>query len=229
MTPGVRAAAARCPTGADVGVPRARGYALTIVVLLVVAAVPVTAQNVRPEPPGPFVIDVRGATAGLPQAFGFYPPLPQETLVPARGFGVDVGAHVYIWRLGPARVGAGANLFQIRGTTDVGTSATARLIAPQISFNFGTSEGWSYVSGGVGTAQIEGRFSGGTLEEASAQDTGVTMAMNLGAGARWFFMPRLAVGFDLRLHRISPRDATTARPGTPGTMVFSASAGLSVK
>lgn len=196
--------------------------------MLVVPGGQAAAQGLTPAPPGPFVIDVRGATIGLPEAFGFYPVLPEGTLVPARGFGIDVGAHVYFGRLGPARLGGGASLIQVRGTTAGSTSASARFIAPQVSFNFGTSEGWSYVSAGVGTAQLEGRFTG-DLDTPATQNTGVTMATNVGGGARWFFTSHLAVGFDLRLHSIAARDATTARPGTPRTTVFSASVGLSVK
>jgi hypothetical protein len=192
------------------------------------SATPAVAQSVRPAPPGPFVIDVRGATSGLPEAFGFYPTLPEGTLVPARGFGIDVGAHVYFGRLGPGRIGAGANFVQVRGTA-VTTSATARFIAPQVSINFGTSEGWSYISGGVGTAQIEGRVNGDTIDSASTQNTGVTMATNFGGGARWFFTSHVAVGFDIRLHSIAARDATTLLPGTPRTTVFAAAVGLSVK
>jgi hypothetical protein len=201
---------------------------LAAVALLTCGRGNAAAQGVRPAPPGPYVIDVRGATMGLPQAFGFYPALPDETLVPARGFGIDVGAHIYVARLGPSRVGVGANLIQVRGSTP-GISASARLIAPQVSFNFGTSEGWSYLSGGVGTAEIEGTYGGSVLDAETTRDSGITMATNFGGGARWFFTPRLAVGFDLRLHRVSAREATEARPGTPGTMVVAAAVGLSVK
>lgn len=201
---------------------------LVALIALVCHSTPATAQGIRSAPPGPFVIDVRGATMGLPQAFGFYPALPDETLVPARGFGIDVGVHVYVAELGPSRVGVGVNLVQVRGET-AGVSASARMIAPQVSFNFGTSEGWSYISGGVGTGQIEGTYGGNTLDAEASRSSGITLATNVGGGARWFFTPRLAVGFDLRLHRLAMREATTDRPGTPGSMVFAASVGLSVK
>jgi hypothetical protein len=44
---------------------------------------------------GKKALDVRGATSGIPAAPGLYPSLGSTFTVPARGFGFDVGAHVY--------------------------------------------------------------------------------------------------------------------------------------
>ena len=117
------------------------------------------AQTLAPGPPGPFVIDVRGATSGIPSGPGLYPTLAEEARVPVRGFGGDLGGHVYPLKLGPARLGIGVNLIYVRGTS-VDTHATVRIIDPQISFNFGTANGWSYLSAGLGTAHVNAGRSG---------------------------------------------------------------------
>jgi hypothetical protein len=166
---------------------------------------------------------------GLPEEGEFYPPLPSGALIPARGFGLEAGAHVYLGRrLGPARLGVGASFAYIRGATD-DTSASARLLAPQLSFNFGTSEGWSYLSGGAGVADITGRVSGMEEAEVTATRSGFVLDLNVGGGARWFITRHVAVGFDLRLHRLGSGRAEEGVAGTPSTMLLLASAGLSLK
>jgi Outer membrane protein beta-barrel domain len=170
------------------------------------------AQSLTPGPPGPFyVLDLRGTTSGIPASPGLYPGLGDEVVVPARGFGFDVGGHVYLLNLGPARLGLGVNIIQVRGTaTDA--NATFRTVAPQLSFNFGTSDGWSYLSLGAGTARV------------NALETGSSSAINAGGGARWFVTRHIAVGFDIRLHRIAA-DGDTMGQSTQ----LSASVGFSVK
>lgn len=184
------------------------------------------AQGLVREPPGPYVVDLRGTTIGVPQSAGFYPALPEGTLVPARGFGVEAGGHVYLMPVGPGRLGVGASVIEARATAD-DVSARTRMLAPQVSINFGTSLGWSYISGGVGVAQIRGRS-----DEATDGDTtagGTRMAVNLGGGARWFFTPRLAIGFDLRLHRIGAGGSDAIAAGTPASFLGSAAVGFSVR
>jgi hypothetical protein len=172
------------------------------------------------------VVDVRGATGGIPSEAAFYPPLPGDTLVPARGFGFDAGAHVYGSTIGPARLGYGANVLVVRATQTV-TSAVARLVAPQVSFNFGGPRGWSYVSGGVGVATISGRLAGPAGLIDLEQDSGALMAFNVGAGARWFFLSRMAFTFDLRFHRYGSGGEGDVR--TPPGTVGSASVGVSFR
>jgi hypothetical protein len=171
----------------------------------------VEAQGLTPGKPGPFVIDVRGVTSGIPASPGLYPDLGDQFVVPARGFGFDVGAHIYLFSLGPARLGIGANYIEVRGTaTDA--DATLETIAPQLSFNFGTSDGWSYLSVGAGTARVKA--------VASASSS----AINAGGGARWFLKRHLAVGFDVRFHKIAA-DGDTMGQSTQ----VSASIGFSLK
>ena len=172
----------------------------------------VGAQSLTPGPPGPiFVVDVRGVTSGLPTSSGLYPTVPDGGSVPARGFGYDVGAHVYLFDLGPARLGLGANVIGVRGTAPDAT-ATMRIVAPQLSFNFGTSEGWSYLSLGAGTARMQG------------DETASSTAINAGGGARWFIKRHIAVGFDVRLYKIAG-DGDTMGASTK----LAASVGFSLK
>lgn len=203
--------------------------ALCVLLLCTAAAAPASAQPLPSAPPGPFVIDLRGTTLGMPQAFGFYPPLPTETLVPARGFGFDAGAHVYMGRLGPGRLGVGANVLRVRGTSGEAVAITAHTIAPQLSLNFGTSQGWSYLSGGVGVAWVRGRFREGIETAESSRASGAVAAINFGGGARWFFATNFALSVDLRLHRLAENPARVDFPGTLATILGSASVGISLK
>lgn len=180
--------------------------------LLAVAASRAAAQAL--EPPGPWVVDLRGATSGLPSDTGFYPPLATETLVPSRAFGFDAGAHVYLFTLGPARIGLGASYLRVRGTTP-GVTATFSTVAPQVSFNFGSTNGWSYLSAGYGRALVDTTVNDPT---GSVRDSGSLGAVNFGGGARWFIRAHLGVGFDVRWHRLA----------SPGGTQLSFSAGFSV-
>jgi hypothetical protein len=188
----------------------------------------VKAQSLTPEPPGPYVIDIRGTTLGVPQTPDFYPAdLPGDTIIPARGFGLQAGAHLYRGKLGPGRFGFGVDFSWTRGTAapvvsssgSTGTitgitlpdvHVTMRVISPQVSWNFGSSKGWSYLTGGGGVASVR--------SVAGAQDlTRQVGDINAGAGARWFLTDHLGVGFDLRAHWIG------------GVALFGASAGFSLK
>lgn len=207
--------------------------------LVCFAAVCTPALAQPPGPPGPYVIDVRGTTTDVPNAPEFYPSIPLNTFVPGRGFGIDVGGHVYLAKLGASRIGLGANVIRIRGTApppvldsavDVTPTATIRppsiratfsTIAPQLSFNFGTRSGWSYLSAGLGVGEIV--TTAVRQEGTTRRSSGQRRVINMGGGARWFLRSRFAVGFDIRVHRVS------AGPITPGTSLLSASAGLSFR
>jgi hypothetical protein len=213
-----------------------RAARLLLILSGMLDSAPARAQGV-PAPPGPYVVDVRGASSGLPQDAGFFPPLAIEAPVPSRGTGFDVGAHVYFGRFRGARLGFGANFLNVRGNADPptveasssasgvrvappGTRVDLRTVSPQLSFNFGTIDGWSYLSGGVGFSTVIARTL--TLPEAR-QESGSVTTINAGGGARWFVRRRLAVGFDVRLHRVAPGDTAAA------SMLFSISAGISLR
>lgn len=186
-----------------------------LTVLLLCAAAPVAAQTT--EPVSGYVIDLRGATSGLPKESSFFPGLPPEALVPARGFGFEAAGHVYLFKLGPSRVGIGASYLRARGTSP-GIVATFSTVAPQLSLNFGSRDGWSYLSAGLGRAWMRTR-----VEDESGVttgDSGELTSTNFGGGARWFLARHVGVGFDVRFHRLS---------GATRAMVVGATVGFSVR
>jgi hypothetical protein len=167
--------------------------------------------------------------------------------VPSRGYGVDAGGHLYLLQLGPARVGIGATWLRARGTASPGgarASASTPAITPdvqtlltavgsQLSLNFGSRAGWSYLSAGVGRAQLSTRASSFADEDdddeimpARRVDHDSRSAINFGGGARWFAKPRLAFSFDVRFHMIG---AGGGEAPTPGTTLLAASAGVSLR
>ena len=221
-----------------------------IIVLLggLALAAPAAAQTQTPDHPGPYAIDLRGATAAVPQSPGFFPAVPTGTLIPARGFGIDIGGHVYVASLGAARIGIGANLVRVRSTASPSESpststpsttpalpttprvvATITTLAPQLSFNFGSSAGWSHVSLGYGRAHVKTSRSAFRTGAEAKRDSGGTSALNFGGGARWFFKTHLAFSFDLRFHMMSAGSADDTAPATPKATFVTATVGISLK
>lgn len=182
------------------------------------------AQTAAADRPGPYVIDVRGTTISLPQDPSFYPPVSSTTAVPSRGWGIDAGAHVYPFQLGAARLGIGGMLLRARGTVSFesqpAVAALVTTMTPQVSVNFGSRAGWSYLSAGIGRAQMTTRVAPRLL------DSGTRSTVNFGGGARWFAKPRLAFTFDVRFHMVRAGGDVTP---TPGTTLVAASAGMSLR
>lgn len=216
--------------------------ALAVVLCGLAAAGPASAQTLDPGLPGPYVIDVRGAITGVSSTFALLLLMPEGAVAPSRGLGIDVGGHVYPVSLGPARLGVGASVLYVRGRASppVSESAAAAIgpeppvvdtritiVAPQVSLNFGTGSGWSYLSGGVGWGRAEGSVAaaGAGLTE----DTGWGAMLNYGGGARWSLTRRLAFGFDLRVHQFQGRAVDTSTGLLPRTTLMTAALGISVR
>jgi opacity protein-like surface antigen len=198
------------------------------------------------EPIGYFVVDVRGASVGLPAAQGWTPVVPEGAEVPARKLGFEVGAHGYPLRWNRVAIGLGATFLSGRGTTTTGeegsgstpspstlTEVTTRLrsFGPQLSINFGHSLGWSYLSAGIGRTQVE---SDATVTAAgtprlTTRDSGWTKTLHWGGGARWFVNDHVGVGFDVRWYKLSPIETSAAHPGAPRSSLFTAGAGVVFK
>jgi hypothetical protein len=189
------------------------------------------------EPIGMFVVDARVALprfkddAGVAASIGVVPDN-----LPTRGFGFVGGAQVYPLRLGRVKLGVGAEiLMSSRSKTlepeeegePAGPTVKTGLSAfsPVVSFNFGSREGWSYFSGGVG-------WGGYTVEQESApvgDAESRPKVLNYGAGARWFAKEHLAFTFDLRWYKVSAQAATVSRPSYPATTMMVFSAGVSLR
>lgn len=195
------------------------------------------AQDPPPRIPR-VVLDLRGtvpkftteeelaASRGLPQ-----------TELPARGWGADVGLHVNVlkWKVVTFGLGgqltlaravksprlAAAGVAAVQGLTERFTSVT-----PQLSFNFGDGDGWSYISGGIGPAQRTLVPLGGGL---SAIDEQRLRTINYGGGARWFIKSRLAFTLDVRFHQIDPAPGLLGLPGPPRSTMLIIGAGASLK
>jgi hypothetical protein len=191
----------------------------------------------RPEPVGPFALDLRVALPRFPdtQAIADALVVTKENL-PGRGLGLSAGVHVYPFRLGKVAVGLGGELLvgqasrTLKPVLDAdpdGPTVTGRItsISPQLSLNFGSRRGGSYVSAGLGFATF-------TVENEAAPveaPDGRMRALNYGGGARWFAKPHLAFTFDLRFHRYDAQAAITGRPAYPAGRMMVASVGISVK
>ena len=212
-------------------------------IALAIAVLAPAASSAQVSAPGPYVIDLRGAMTGAPGSASFYPPVPAQIRVPQRAFGFGAGAHLYTFRFGPARLGFGVDLMRARGTarTDASqvetTSTTAArstgafdaamtvtTIAPQLSFNFGTHDGWSYLSGGYGMSatHTEVNIPASLGGQGGSRDQH-TSALNVGGGARWFLRDHFAVGFDVRFHRLLASTAVAS------TQVVGLSVGMSLR
>ncbi len=204
-----------------------------LLLALLVCAAPALAQP--RDPIGPFVVDLRGVSGGLPSAEGWTPIVPSGTVVPSRGLGVEAGAHVYFGfgRAVTLGVGASYSVAEGKSTPEAETSPVvttrATTLAPQVSFNFGHRLGWSYLSIGYGRAAVTSESQPiGTLP-AAREESGWGSAINFGGGARWFITDHFGVGFDARWHRLSAREATATTLPAPRTTFFNLAAGISIR
>jgi hypothetical protein len=223
----------------------------------VCSGAPAAAQIAAPGPPGPYVVDVRGAITAIPRDAAIFPAVPTGTRIPSLGTGVEIGAHVYPIRLGQMRLGIGASALRVRGTSSPETpdpesastssatstvatgpdvDATFTTIAPQLSLNFGSAQGWSYLSAGVGRAHLTtgtsafgGGQSGVAAAAAQSLDSGTRSSINVGGGARWFVKTHLAFSFDVRLHLVSAGNTEASASAAPRMTLFVASVGVGLR
>ena len=174
--------------------------------------------------------------------------------LPPRGIAVDLGGHFYFLRLGAVTFGVGASILSTAAhrppeapmpgapaprepapgeltPEDMdplieGTIVTSRFtaISPQISFNFGHRNGWSYLSGGLGTSRLNVY-----PEQPTTPVQRGARTLNYGGGARWFLTPDVALSLDLRFFAISPLDQLGEQPGSPRMTLLAANIGVSVR
>src|SRR2546425_5248785 len=196
---------------------------VSLVLVLSVSAIPARAQE--PPPPIPlFVVDVQGNVPRFPQD----PILADSrgislTELPGFGLGRQLGVHVYFFKFKAMSVGVGGQTIVARAKqtppTDVQNQIKAvtekfRSLGGQISLNFGTGAGWSYLSGGIGRSNWSIVPEGRALLEV---DEEVSKTINYGGGARWFAKTHLAFSFDVRLYAINPGTPSGGNPASPRT------------
>jgi hypothetical protein len=198
-----------------------------------------TAQETQPEdlPIGRYVADLRFNFPKFKQDPNVASSIGVATEdLPTRGFGLVVGAHVYPLRLGIVTIGLGGEISKAtRGRTtntgtdtapvEVGVDTRFSAVSPQISFNFGARDGWSYISGGIGWSKYTTENRAHPLPDAES----ATKTINYGGGARWFARKHLAFGFDVRFYAVNPQLATATRPGFPRMTLLSLCGGISVR
>ena len=184
-----------------------------------------------------FVADARLTFPNYKQSESVAADLGVDKLaLPNRGLGVVFGAHLYPLRKGVVTLGLGAEVMTSKGGHEVeettsGTTASPRVetrfsaFSPQISLNFGSKQGWSYLSGGVGFGHLTTEVVSKPLPDAD----GRTKVINYGGGARWFAKSHLAFSFDVRFYAINPGTPYGGLPGSPRTTLLVIAAGVSVK
>lgn len=196
---------------------------------------PLNAFSQDPPPRiGPFVIDVRGTVPKFDQSGQL---AASRGLVigelPGTGFGVDAGAHFYVftWKAVTVGLGGQVTLARAHASPPEGSDlkpVTERFasITPQLSLNFGTGNGWSYLSAGIGPSMWKIVPDG---QEEGPADQERLRTVNYGGGARWFVKRHVAFVVDVRFHQIDPGTPALGRPGSPRTTFMIFSGGVSLK
>ena len=184
----------------------------------------------------PLVADARLTLArfkedgGIADAIGVTP-----MNLPTRGLGFGVGAHWYPLRGSKVALGVGGELLRARDSRTLdpetedgpeGPTVETRLfsIAPQVSLNFGRRDGWSYISGGIGSAILTAERVDRPVGDGSRVKT-----INYGGGARWFTNQHIAVSVDLRFYSVGTQSATLTRPAYPKSKMMVISGGIALR
>jgi hypothetical protein len=197
----------------------------------------VSAQDPPPRIPW-FVVDAHATAPAFPSDDQELADSRGMTLaeLPGRGWGVQLGAHFYPLRWRVITFGIGGEIAAGRAsrtppsddTTGLRPATeTFRTFAPQLSFNFGNGNGWSYLSGGIGYSTWA------LVPEGQANDyppdSEPLYTINYGGGARWFIKPHLAFSFDVRFYAINPGSPFGGLPGSPRKTLLVIGAGVSLK
>jgi hypothetical protein len=213
--------------------------AAVVCACLALFCLPAHAFAQDPPPPLPrMVFDVRGSTTN----FSVEPELAQSrgllaSELPGRGFGGDVALHFYLLKLKGVTFGLGGQVSLARAATSGTVVSDQTIVRPvteqftsataQLSFNFGSGNGWSYISGGIGPAQRTVIPAGGGVSVADAERL---LSLNYGAGARWFIKRHVAFTFDVRWHQLSLGTAVVeGLVPSPRSTLLIMSAGVSLK
>jgi len=207
---------------------------LTALALCLFLGSVVHAQEVAPRI-GPFVVDLRGAFPKFPsddENLALSRGITNTATLPGLGIGLDVGAHVYVFKWKVVTFGLGAELMKGRSRSSplpadgLPVTETFTTFAPQISMNFGSGTGWSYISGGIGTSVWSVVPDGA---EPNPADDERLYTVNYGFGARWFAKKHLGVSLDVRFWGIKPGTGFLGYPPSPRTTLLVISGGVAFK
>ena len=193
------------------------------------------------DAPAPFprvVVDLHGIIPVFPNdnaqlaSSRFVTGRNQEMQVgelPGAGFGGRAGVHVYLFKWKAITLGVGGEVFSARSTSTPADPSlelvpvTERLTSGdgQVSFNFGSGHGWSYLSGGFGRSQWSIVPAGQPPAPADAESLPTA---NYGGGAHWSIKKHLGFSLDVRVYEIKPGSS-----GSPRTRLLVVGAGIFLK
>jgi hypothetical protein len=220
-----------------------RGGVWTVMLLL--GAASAWAQPREPLPV--IVVDLRGFYAALGQD----PVTAGDLLVtpgdlPGRGLGAAGGVQLYPVRGRTISLGIGAEAILARGRNapapdeddDDVPEEDGEVVAPlppinqrligwsgNLSLNFGSRNGWSYVTAGMGPMRF-GTFEG---DQSPPRPAPVKMTINYGGGARWFAWRHVAFAVDVRFYQTRPESRTQFYAGRARSSLRILSAGISIR
>ncbi len=202
------------------------------------------AQEQDPVPPPltreripTFVVDARVALPSFKQDATVAAALGVDaSALPTRGLGLVAGAHVFPFRKGSFALGIGGEILRARAsktmkaaTKDAEDGPTLKNrwshLSPQVSMNFGSRDGWSYVTAGLGRSKLTMELE----EDLQLGPETSVRTLNCGGGARWFTKKHLAFTLDLRFYSISAPVATAGRITTPRMRLMVFSGGVSIR
>ena len=223
-------------------------HAIAFLLLFLAASAPAAAQDPVPvplprDPKPPFVFDARFSWPGITRD-----PLVAQALdvpaeeMPGRGPAIILGAQLIFPRKSVVSLGVGGELLLMRARNTIepeeepvpgpgppippGPTLTNRWshMSPQVSLNFGSGDGFSYLTGGLGFSKL-------TMERDDEPQGpgGRVRTLNYGGGAKWFARKHLAFTFDLRFYSISAQEAEPGRVATSSVRVFVLSGGIALK
>jgi hypothetical protein len=191
------------------------------------------------EPVGPFTADARVALPRFSNDATVAAELGVATAnMPTRGLGLAFGGHWYPAAKGRVTLGLGGEILLSGATKTLeadeddpasvdGPAVRTRFwsISPQVSLNFGTGRGWSYLTGGLGWGGLRSELEASPVGDADS----TPRVINYGGGARWFAKEHVAFAIDLRFYAVNAQQATSNRPAYPSMTLMIFSAGVAFK
>ena len=231
-----------------------RPFAVALALALFVCP-PASAQQPPPRI-GPFAVDIRLNFPGFPtdSAQLAQSRAIKITDLPGRGMGLEIGGQYYLFKWRGMTIGAGASFLWSSSSSDaldpppkptpppttplppgtplppiytgLGASENFRSFAPQVSFNFGSGAGWSYISGGLG-GSVWSLVPGG--QQPVEADEASLKTINYGGGARWFKKKHIGFTFDVRFYAINPGIPNDGYGLSPRTTLLVIGGGVSLK
>jgi hypothetical protein len=209
------------------------------VALVLFLALGIAAPSFAQEPPpriGPFVVDLHGTVPRFPDDDPGLAASRGLSVIelPGTGLGVQAAANLYFFRWRAVTFGVGGEIMLARASQKPAAAAKGlqavteqfRSLGSQLSLNFGTGKGWSYLSGGIGRSNWS--IVPDNLSHLFVDDE-VLKTINYGGGARWFIRSHVAFSFDVRFYALNPGTPSAGNPASPRTTFLSVGAGISVK